>query len=305
MITSNEETRDFQISDDTMLQDGRTTHAQFVLDEADFIDLDDDFKPPFATNWLAAIEDASKAPKDEQIVDVQTGLTAAVEASLKDCASHFQGAKYYIDKAFADKQWILNEFGYDNYENARQVPEKMVTFMDVFWTTADKYKAALIAAKYTQAKIDAIAAKRLVLIDAKKDQELGKNSRLSATHTRVILLNKAWGYRTKVAKAAKVIYADNYAKYKIYLLPASEEATTTYSIKGQVTDKAVDKPLAKVQVTNGTDTATTDSNGKFGFAKLANGTYTLTFTLAGYKTATATVTYDGTILAVNEALEKV
>jgi hypothetical protein len=304
MNTPNEETRDFQISDDTMLQDGRTTHAQFVLDEADFIDLDDDFKPQFAGNWLSAIEDASKAPKDEQIVDVQTGLTAAVVASLKDCASHFQGAKYYIEKAFATKKWVLNEFGFDNYEDARQVPEKMITFMDVFWTTADKYKKELIAAKYTQAKIDEIATKKQELMDAKKEQELGKNSRLSTTQNRIVLLNTAWGYRTKVAKAAKVIYADNYAKYKIYLLPASEEATTTYSIKGQVTDKAIDKPLANVQVTNGTDTATTDSNGKYGFAKLANGTYTLTFTLAGYKTVTATAKFDGTTLIINEALEK-
>lgn len=305
MSTPNQLTRDFSISDDAMLQDGRITHAQFVLDEADFIGLDDDFKPPFAANWLTAIEDASKAPKDEQIVDVQTGLTATVDACLDACRSHFQGAKYYIEKAFASKVWVLNEFGYDNYDEVRQVPEKMITFMDVFSTTANKYKTELIAAKYTQAKIDEIATKRLALIDAKKAQELGKNSRLSATQNRVLLLNTAWGFRTKVAKAAKVIFADNYAKYKIYLLPASEEAATTYSVKGQVTDKAIDKPLADVQITNGTETVTTDSNGKYGFAKLENGTYTLTFTLAGYKTVTATAKFDGTILTINEALEKV
>lgn len=304
MSTPNQLTRNFSISDGAMLQDGRITHAQFVLDEADFIGLDDDFKPPYAANWLTAIEDASKAPKDEQIVDVQTGLTATVDACLDACRSHFQGAKYYIEKAFASKVWVLNEFGYDNYDEVRQVPEKMITFMDVFSTTANKYKTELIAAKYTQAKIDEIATKRQALIDAKKEQELGKNSRLSATQNRVLLLNTAWGFRTKLAKAAKVIYADNYAKYKIYLLPASEEATTTYSIEGTVTDKGTGKAIADVQVSNGTDTTTTDSNGKYGFAKLASGTYTLIFTLTNYKTATATAKFDGTTLTINEALEK-
>jgi hypothetical protein len=297
-------TRDFSISDNTMLQDGRINHAQFVLDQADFVALDDDFKLPFETNWLAAIEDASKTLNDEQIVDVQTGLTAQVVACLEDCRAHFQGAKYYVEKAFENKLWVLNEFGYDNYEDVRRVPEKMITFMDVFSATANKYKAELLAAKYTKAQIDAIATKRQALIEAKKQQELGKNSRYSATQNRILLLNMAWGFRTKVAKAAKVIYADNYAKYKIYLLPASEEATSIYSIRGTVTDKATGKGIANVLVKNTTETTMTDSNGKYGFFKLPNDTYTLTFTIVGYKTATTTAKYEGTTLSVDIALEK-
>lgn len=298
-------TRDFKISDDSMLQDSRTTIVHFTEDKALFIALDDDFKDPFASDWDTAITDASTIPTDETVLDVQSGLTDDVEAALESCRAHFQQAKYPIEKAFPDKTAIWNEFGYDDYDAARRSVDKMITFMDVFFTTAKKYKTQLLAKKYTQAQIDEIPIKRQALIDAKTKQTVAKDTRQGTTQIRVANLNAVWGFRTKVAKAAKVIFANDYAKYTIYLLPASEEAATTYSIKGQVTDKAIDKPLADVQVTNGTETVTTDSNGKYGFAKLDNGTYTLTFTLAGYKTVTATAKFDGTILTINEALEKV
>jgi len=297
-------TRDFKISIDSMLQDSRTTQVHFVEDEALFVALDDDFNPPFAAKWLAAIDDATKAPSDEQIVDIQMGFTTTLEAAMEDCRTYFQSSKYKIEKAFPNKPMVWKEFGYDNYLAARQVPEKMIVFMEAFAATATKYKTELIAAKYSQADIDAITTKGKALIKAKTDQELSKDSRPSATQARYALLNAVWAYRTKVAKAAKVIFANDYAKYKLYLLPASEEATTTYSIEGTVTDKVTGKAIADVQVSNGTDTATTDSNGKYGFAKLANGTYTLTFTIAGYKTASTTATFDGTTLALNVALEK-
>jgi hypothetical protein len=176
--------------------------------------------------------------------------------------------------------------------------------MDVFSTTAKKYAAPLIAKKYTQAAIDAIATKRTTLITTKTAQEVAKNSRLGVTQNRVILLNNVWASRTKLAKAAKVIFAANYAKYKLYLLPASEEAGTTFSVIGTITDKTTTQPLAGVQVSNGADSTTTNSYGKYGFAKLANGCYTLMFTFTNYKTATQTFTFVGTALVVNASMEK-
>lgn len=297
-------TRGYKISDDNMLQDSLTTIVHFKDDKVVFIALDDDFKDPFITDWETAITAATTILTDEQLVDIQTGLTTAVETAMEDCRSHFRQVKYPIEKAFANKTAVWNEFGYDNYDTARRSADKMVTFMDVFFTTAKKYKTQLLAAKYTQASIDAIATKRQILIDIKTQQAVAKDTRQGVTQNRVVNLNIVWGFRIKVAKAAKVIFAANYAKYKMYLLPASEEAANTYSIKGLVTTTATDKPLAGVHVSNGTDTVKTDSNGKYGFAKLLTATYTLTFTLAGYKTATATAKFEAKELVMDEALEK-
>ncbi len=119
-------------------------------------------------------------------------------------------------------------------------------------------------------------------------------------------MNNVWAFRTKVAKAAKYIYANNFAKYKIYLLPASAEGSGIFSIQGTVTNKVTGNKLENVTVSYGTaaNDVLTDSNGEYGFAKLANGNYTLTFSLATYKTITKIVDFGGETLVVDMELEK-
>ena len=308
MNTPNQTKRDFNLSDSSMLQDSRTTLAQFKLDQADFGNFDADFKTPFETLWKTNISNAENAPTDEQIIDAQANLTNTVDNRLKECGNYFQMSKYKIEKAFADQEGVWKEFGYDNYDDARQSPEKMIVFMNVWHDVASstKYKASLIAAGFVQADIDAIATKRQALIDAKTTQEVAKNSRPSTTQNRVILMNKVWENRCKVAKAAKYIYADNFAKYKTYLLPASAEGSGVFSIKGSVSEKDSNKLLEGVQISNGNvaNDVATDSNGQYGFAKLANGNYTLTFTLKGYKPLTKALEFAGETLVVDVALEK-
>jgi hypothetical protein len=308
MNTPDATNRDYKISDDSMLQDSRTTLGHFTNDAPAFAALDPDFDPnlptPFSTLWGTAIDTAASAPTDEQVVDMQTNLTQEVEAISDACRDQFQKAKYFIEKAFPNKKAVWNEFGYDNYDDARKSTDKLITFMAVFSTTAIKYSAQLVAANYPQASIDAIAPLRLTLVNAKTALEMAKNSRVGSTQSRVTLMNAVWAYRTKVAKAAKNVFANNFAQYKTYLLPASDE--TGFDIKGTVTDKSNGKPLVDVTVSNGTpaDDTTTDSNGKYGFAKLSEGNYSFTFTLAGYKAATSAVIFEGSALTVDVALEK-
>jgi hypothetical protein len=308
MNTPNAITRDFKISDDSMLQDSRTTQALFKDDQATFQAFDADFKTPFETQWQKAIADAENAPTDEQILDVQGTLTTNVETALNDCGKCFQDAKYFIKKAFPNQTGIWDEFGFDNYEDARKNPDRMITFMNVFSTTANdtKYNTNLVAAGFDQKKIDDILAKRKALIDAKTAQEVAKNSRLGTTQSRIALMNTVWTFRTKVAEAAKNIYQDDFAKYKAYLLPASAEGTGVFSIQGTVIDKATGDKLENVTVSYGTapNDVTTDSNGEYGFAKLTNGNYTLSFSLATYKPITKTVDFKGDTLVVDMELEK-
>ena len=308
MNTPNQSKRDFNISDGSMLQDSRTTAAQFKQDQTDFIKLDADFKTPYEDKWKTDILNAENAPTDEQILDAQANLTALVDLKLKNCCDYFQTAKYKIEKAFPSQEGILKEFGYDSYEYARQVPERMITFMVVWHNVASstKYKAALIASGFVQTDIDDILTKRQELMDAKTTQELAKNSRSGSTQSRLALMNKVWENRSKVAKAAKNIYADNFAKYKIYLLPASAESQGIFSIEGTITEQGNAKKLEGVQVTYGDNTndVTSDSNGKYGFAKLNEGDYTLTFTLSGYKPLNKTLAFIGEVLVVDVEMEK-
>jgi len=308
MNTPNVTTRDFKISDDSMLQDSRTAQAQFKADQSTFQSFDADFKTPFEKDWQKAINDAENAPTDEQVLDVQGTLTTAVEATLEECCKCFQDAKYFIKKAFPNQVGVWNEFGFDNYDEARKNVDRMTTFMNVFSTTANniKYKAELIAAGFTQKKIDDILVKKTALVDAKTNQQIAKNSRLGNTQNRVALMNEVWAFRTKVAEAAKNIYQDDFAKYKAYLLPASAESSNIFSIQGAVTDKATGSKLEGVTVSYGIEVnnVITDSNGGYGFPKLSNGSYTLTFSLATYKDIVTKVDFKGNTLVVDVELEK-
>lgn len=304
MNTPNQSLRGYKISDDTMLQDTRTIIKEFDTDKTSFTMLDDDFKDPFRANWQAAIATVDNAPTDEQIVDSQTSLTQNVETTMEACRQQFQAAKYFIEKAFPDKPAVWNEFGYDNYIAARKSPEKMAVFMQVFNKVATKYKTELIAKKYTQAQIDDILTKRQALLDARTNQELAKNARGGFTQNRVDALNKVWGFRLAVARAAKQIFANNYARYNVYLLPASEESDTVFNIKGTVTDAATKKPIENVSINWNSESATSDSNGKYGIAQLSKGSITITYSASGYTNLTKTVDYKGELLVLDVVLDK-
>ena len=63
-------------------------------------------------------------------------------------------------------------------------------------------------------------------MNADQAQEAFKRERPFATQSRVETMNAAWDYLAKVNKAAKNIFADNFAKLQQYLLPGSPSATT-------------------------------------------------------------------------------
>ena len=299
--------RDFRLSDSYMLQDSRTTLAEFATDAATFKSFDADFDDAFAADWETAIANASNATTDDLVVAEQMGLTAAVEEKMEACRVHFQSAKYYIEKAFPNKPALWKEFGYDNYLNARKSVEKMIVFMSVFNRVANKptYKILLVNAGYSEDNLNAILTKREELIDAKTDQEIGKNSREQITQNRIELLNQVWAFRTKVSKAAKYIFVSNFARYKVYLLPASAESSSNFSITGTVTKKGTKEVIENVEVSNGNadQNTQTDSNGMFGMANLASGSYTLTFTHPSFKTYSQTVTYKRDTMVVNVEME--
>jgi hypothetical protein len=81
--------------------------------------------------------------------------------------------------------------------------------------------------------------------------------------------------------------------------PVSPTAPTppaaTFSVSGTVSETAptASKRVEGVQVTSGTATATTNSNGAFTLTGVASGVQTLTFTKADYVTTTRQVTVAG------------
>lgn len=214
--------RIYRMADDTMTQFCSTLIGLFAADKADFVDFDSDFDDPFQEVWQTNITAAEGVIKDEVIVDEQTGLSAIAEETMDACRHQFQSSKYFIEKAFPNNRPVHNEFGYDNYDDARNVQTRMISFMENFHRVAEKHKEKLLEANYTQEKIDEIDTLRSQLHTANKNQEAFKKGRPVLTQDRIIILNKPWEAVLLVHKAAKNIYHDDSAKYDQYKLPATE-----------------------------------------------------------------------------------
>lgn len=279
--------RKYKVSDPYMLSFNKTKLGYFTDDQAAFSGFDADFTTPFETNWAGVIEAAELIPTDETLKDQLQQLTALVEEAAEKCRTKFQHSKYFIEKAFPDSPAVRNEFGFDDYDKARRTQLGTLQFMRTFFATATKYAVELDAVGYNAAAVAEIDVLRADLDKANNDQEKFKGTRTLKTEERIIAMNKAWDVMVQVCKAGKIIFAADPAKYQLYLLPASSETGQDISIAGLVTDVS-DNPLedVTVRVDELAVEITTDSNGNYVFGNLPEGTYTLTFSLAGYTSQT-------------------
>ncbi|MBI4947876.1 MAG: hypothetical protein HY840_15910 [Bacteroidetes bacterium] len=209
------------LSDVEMTQFSHTVRSAFTVDKALFTTFDPDFNDPFSANWLTKIEAAEALPSDEAVQDELTQLSNAVEEKMELCRHKFQSSKFFIEKTFPANFAVQNEFGYDDYEDARRSQVKMIGFMSNFFRVANKYKVKLIAKNYTQPMINEIGALHDQLHDANNAQEAFKSVRPVITQDRIIILNACWDETLKVCSAGKIIFYNNMAKHDQFLLPDS------------------------------------------------------------------------------------
>jgi hypothetical protein len=203
------------------------------------------------------------------------------------CRITFQDAKPFIKKAFPNQPGKWNELGFDTYDRSRQSQPLMLQFMARFHGVAVRNSAALIAANFTQAMIDAIEIRRAALNTANNAQEQFKGGMQGATEQRIITLNAMYSYCTNVCETGKLVMRNSHAGYQRYLLPPSDEPAGTLVLSGTVTQMGNAVPAGNPSTPiEGAVTellphglqSQTDSNGKFGYGTAPAGPATLRIT---------------------------
>lgn len=219
MSKTEEKVRNYSGSDADMIQASRVMHGLFVEDKSAFTNFDNGFTDPYAENWLQKIEAGTDVIQDSLYLSNQAELTKNVELKMTECRDFFQMMKYFIEKAFPDRKEIWTQFGVNDYEKARVSETKMIQFLGVLHKTATEFSAELIAAGFSQEKIDKIELLQKELINADYEQELSKKKRPAVTQERIEKLNECYQLMQKVSKAGKIIFANNRAKFDQYLMP--------------------------------------------------------------------------------------
>lgn len=307
MKHANEETAKFEISQDSMLEESKVTINQFKDDQAAFVIFDKDFDTPFDTDWELLVKTAGDTLPDSVVAANMKLATEDVEHEMEDCRECFQGAKFFIQKAFPDNPTVQQIFGYHDYEDARKNHDKMPRFMTNFHAVAMEYKTELVGVNYTLLNIANILTVRDALNAglAKQHQKMGGRS--LATKSRVGELNVIWEIRQKVAQAAKIVFKDDYTRFRMYLLPASDEPSTSFNFIGTATELGTGKVLEGVMINLGNNLPMifSDSNGKFGGAKIPAFSYTALVTLDGYLERNISFNIiDGQVFVAHIELEK-
>ncbi len=282
--------RKFNVSYGYALQYAKDMQILFAADLPVFTAFDGDLDSDFSDDWLVDITAAGAIVSDESVVDAQTTLTTLVNRAMKDCRDYFQEVKYFALKAFTTQEDAtkLNELGFDNYGDARASQTLMLQFMTDLHVAANKFAVELAAVGFDAAAITQIETLKTALDTANKNQNNFINNRPVVTTDRVSTYNKMWETVTLVARAAKIVFRNNPAKYNQYLLPGSDEVDEAIDLKGKVINTATQLPIenAEVTIVELNITTKTDSKGKFVFGNIAEGEYGLTCSATGYSTVT-------------------
>lgn len=274
------------LTDDAMLTAAETMRDLFEDDQTAFEGFDASLDDAFKTDWDHKIDLARDVPSDETVNDQISELTDTMNEAWDACKTHFQDSKYFIEKAFPKKA-KQNEFGFDDYREMSRDQDKVLPFMDQFHDTASDNKTALIAAGYTQAKIDAIETLAGTYRTAQRAQEKAKKDRLNQTQERIEKMNDVWKKIQQVNKASKSVFRTNPAKLHAYLLPGagSNESDDSLSVRGKITNTVTGAVVAGAAVALPSHglTTTADDNGNFAFATgITEGSTPITVTATGF-----------------------
>jgi hypothetical protein len=278
----------FTVSDLFMIEHSKISRVHFNDNLADFTAFDSDLDAAFYTAWGTAIAASESQPTDEIVRDQLTQLTAAVDTAMANCRKKFQDSKYFIDRAFPNNAGVQNEFGYNNYDTQRRSARELIDFMQFFHLAAVKYAVQLNAVNYDAANIAGIATLRTALNNAREAQKVFEDGRPLATQTRLQTHNDLWVITVQVSTAAKAIYSNDAARFNMFLLPPSDETTTTLSITGQMYDTSTLTPIegGLVTIIALNISVSTDNNGRFNFALIPDGTYDLKGSAINYTSST-------------------
>ncbi|PXY00860.1 hypothetical protein DF185_13255 [Marinifilum breve] len=227
--------------------------ANFIIFSSQSINIINDkhdefvaFSPHFTAETQAELktlfETASNIPSDNTYIDIQAKATENVNKELAASGKFFQRCKFDIEMGFPNDKKVWNQFGFNDYDNARKSGKLMYLFLTDFDMIANKYKEALTAEGWTEDTFSAILAHRDKLkgfMDEQSDCILKRNR---ATEERTIALNALYEKLAIYFKAARIMYEDDEDLLKWFRFPApTPKATKEEAENTEVNEEVVNE----------------------------------------------------------------
>ncbi|MEI7425273.1 MAG: carboxypeptidase-like regulatory domain-containing protein [Candidatus Staskawiczbacteria bacterium] len=276
------------------LEISKNVHQSFVNDNKKFEQFDPELDTKYANNINNKIQEVENIPPDYVLVAQQMQETQRVISLSNMAISNIRTIKYYIEKAFAEKQLYLYEFGYPELKKAINSQSKMILLLKNYVITLDKYRNELSQKGLSQTIIDDMHKISCDLDNANIKQEQAKKARYIATGNRVKAFDELWQMIGNIAKAGKILFETEPDYQRNYILDDSPKPKTpkiankeaeTAILQGNITNAQTNETIedAIIEIKNTTLNATTDEDGEFYIDQVIPATYTLKITAVGYK----------------------
>jgi len=235
--------RIYNISDADLIEFSRTTVGNLKNNLANFTSIDTSINQKFVDDLSALIDKAEKTLTDEVITDRQVQLTNILKKKMDECKKHYRLMSYFAKNAFEDEPAIRNEFGENDYSSIRHSHAKMIIFMQTLIAITTKYKKELLKVGASQAQLDQTAILHEQLSNANYEQELFMSNRPVLTSDRIKNQNELWKLINKVHELSKIIYSDDFAKLKLFLLPhrSASQKDSSITIEAKTTQIAIEE----------------------------------------------------------------
>jgi len=187
----------------------------------DFVQFTPIFTAESLNDLTTVYNEACNIPSDNTYVDIQAKATESVKLKLEQCCKFFQRCKFDIEIAFPNDKKMWDQFGFNDYEEARRNPKFMYMFLTDLHMIAMRNAAPLVTVGWTDESFELILNHRDSLKLKMNTQSDSIMDRSRATEDRVLKLNNLYEKLAIYFKAARILYDGNEEILKWFKFPAS------------------------------------------------------------------------------------
>ena len=212
--------RKYTIIDARLLEHGSLVEASLAEDLNDFFSFDSTINKGFIGRLHDAIEACYQIKPDHVVKYELAQLTGKVNRKMEACNNAYDTISYFVKKVFKDNLSVQSQFGLNGPGKPGNNHSRMIIFMGSLAKTAAIYRDRLVEGGINPEVINALPKLQEELYEAKNNQEMFKKERGKITYERVKRMNALYDMLKAISDISRIIYADNPARLKKYLIPA-------------------------------------------------------------------------------------
>ena len=168
------------------------------------------FDPQMTVDWVEPImQQARQTTLDDFEQGKVSGNSLARKKALRDCHERFYQLCYFVEKAFAERQYQLEQFDLETFRTVRSNSMKALRYLQYFLEQVHAQEAALREVGMSTPVMQALEESVQRLDDYLNKTKKSKSNRRGHTAERVASLNKLYLALRGIEKVAGFVFKDN------------------------------------------------------------------------------------------------